>query len=140
MLLDHGIKPDWHPPKPPYERASLLFEAIAGHNRPVVRLLLHRGADIFFLVGFRGFALFLVLLSCQFAIAADLVDAGIRLDLLDNSRPNVKSTTLQLTAMDRFCKLEGGKRGANPLPEIAAGWKELAAALARRGTKMPCAL
>jgi len=140
VLLDHGIDANWHPPRKPYERAALLIEAIAGHNRPVVRLLLQRGADINYVDGFTGSALHHAMLGCQFGIAADLLNAGIRLDLTNNTDPRIRPGAPRQTAIDRFCQLEGGKRGANPLPEIAAGWKELEAALARRGAKMPCAL
>jgi len=140
VLLDHGIGPNWHPPKEPYTRASLLIEAISGQNRPVVRLLLQRGADVNYVDGFTGSALHHAMIAYEFGIAADLVDAGIRLDLTTNSRPDAKATAPRKTALDQYCEREGGKRGANPLPEIAAGWRELNAALARRGTKMPCEL
>lgn len=140
VLLDHGIDANWHPPKKPYERAALLIEAIAGHNRAVVRLLLQRGADVNYVDGFTGSALHHALLACQFGIAADLLDAGIRLDLTNNTDPRIRVGAPRQTALERFCQLEGGKRGANPLPDIAAGWKELTAALARRGAKMPCGL
>jgi ankyrin repeat protein len=140
VLLDHGISPNWHPPKEPYTRASLLIEAVAGHNRPVVQLLIRRGADLNYVDGFSGSALHHAMIAYEFGIAADLVDAGIRLELTNNTDPGIKVTPPRRTALERYCEREGGKRGANPLPEIAAGWKELEAALARRGTKMPCAL
>jgi hypothetical protein len=140
VILDHGISPNWHPPKPPYERTSLLIKAISGHNRPVVRLLLERGADVNYVDGFTGSALHHAMFTYDFGLCADLVNAGIRLDLVDNTHPDIKTNPLHLTALERYCKHEGGKHGANPLPEIAAGWKELTAALARRGATMPCAL
>jgi ankyrin repeat protein len=140
VILEHGIDPNWHPPKPPYERASLLIKAISGHNRRVVRLLLERGADINYVDGFTGSALHHAMFTYDFGLCADLVNAGIRLDLVDNTHPAIKNNPSRLTALERYCELEGGKRGANPLPEIAAGWKELEAALARRGAKMPCSL
>ncbi|HEX7688054.1 MAG TPA: ankyrin repeat domain-containing protein [Burkholderiaceae bacterium] len=140
VLLDHGISPNWHPPKEPFRNTSLLFGAISGHNRPVVRLLLQRGADVNYDDGFSGSALHRAMTAYQFGIAADLVDAGIRLDLTTNSRPSAKPTSKRKTALAQYCEDEGGKRGANPLPEIAAGWRELEAALARRGEKMPCTL
>jgi ankyrin repeat protein len=140
VLLDHGIGPNWHPPKEPFTNTSLLMEAISGHNRPVVRLLLQRGADVNYVDGFTGSALHYAMIAYEFGIAADLVDAGIRLDLTTNSRPGAKPTSPHKTALGLYCEREGGKRGANPLPEIAAGWRELEAALARRGEKMPCAL
>ena len=140
VLLDHGIDPSWRPPKEPFTRTSLLMAAISGHNRPVVRLLLQRGADVNYVDGFSGSALHRSMTAYQFGIAADLVDAGIRLDLLTNTRPSAKPTAPHKTALSQYCEDEGGKRGANPLPEIAAGWRELEAALARRGEKMPCSL
>jgi ankyrin repeat protein len=140
ILLDHGISPNWHPPKEPYSRTSLLIEAISGHNRPVVRLLLQRGADVNHVDGFTGSALHHAMIAYEFGIAADLVDAGIRLDLTNNTWPGIKPGAPHKTALGQYCEREGGKRGANPLPELAAGWRELEAALARRGEKMPCAL
>ena len=140
VLLDHGISPNWHPPKEPFTNTSLLIKAVSGHNRPVVRLLLQRGADVNHVDGFSGSALHRAMNAYEFGIAADLIDAGIRLDLTTNSRPDAKPTSPRKTALGQYCEDEGGKRGANPLPEIAAGWRELQAALARRGEKMPCAL
>jgi ankyrin repeat protein len=140
VILDHGISPNWHPPKEPYKRASLLNEAISGHNRSVVRLLLERGADINYIDGIEGSSLHHAMFTYDFALCADLVNAGIRLDLRDDRFPGRDGKPLQLTALERYCQQEGGKRSANPLPEIAAGWKELEAALARRGAKMPCGL
>jgi len=140
VLLDHGISPNWHPPKEPFTNTSLLIKAVSGHNRPVVRLLLQRGADVNHVDGFSGSALHRAMNAYEFGIAADLVNAGIRLDLTTNSRPDAKPTSPRKTALGQYCEDEGGKRGADPLPEIAAGWRELEAALARRGEKMPCAL
>ena len=140
VLLDHGISPNWAAPKEPFTRTSLLIEAVSGHNRPVVRLLLQRGADVNHVDGFAGSALHHAMVAYEFGIAADLVDAGIRLDLTTNSRPGAKPNAPHKTALGLYCEREGGKRGANPLPEIAAGWRELEAALARRGEKIPCAL
>ena len=140
VLLDQGIGPSWSPPKEPFTTTSLLMGAISGHNRPVVRLLLKRGADVNHVDGFNGSALHYAMNAYEFGIAADLVDAGIRLDLTTNGRPGAKPTLRRKTALGQYCENEGGKRGANPLPELAAGWRELEAALARRGEKMPCAL
>ncbi len=140
VLLDHGIGANWHAPKEPFTRTSLLIEAVSGHNRPVVKLLLQRGADVNHVDGFTGSALHHAMIAYEFGIAADLVDAGIRLDLTTNSRPTAKPNAPRRTALGQYCENEGGKRGANPLPEIAAGWRELEAALARRGEKMPCSL
>lgn len=140
VLLDHGIGVNWHPPKEPYSRTSLLIKAISGHNLPVVRLLLQRGADVNHVDGFSGSALHHAMIAYEFGIAADLVDAGIRLDLTTNTWPGASPTAPHKTALGLYCEREAGKRGANPLPEIAAGWRELEAALARRGEKMPCAL
>lgn len=140
VLLDHGIGPSWRPPQEPFTSTSLLMGAVSGHNRPVVRLLLQRGADVNYVDGFTGSALHHAMIAYEFGIAADLVDAGIRLDLTTNSRPDAKPTSPHKTALGQYCEREGGKRGANPLPEIAAGWRELVAALARRGEKMPCEL
>ena len=140
LLLDHGIDVNWHPPKEPFSRTSLLIKAISGHNRPVVRLLLQRGADVNHVDGFSGSALHHAMTAYEYGIAADLIDAGIRLDLTTNSRPEAKPTAKRKTALLQYCEDEGGKRGSNPLPEAAAGWRELEAALARRGEKMPCSL
>jgi hypothetical protein len=140
VLLDHGISANWHAPKEPFTRTSLLIEAISGHNRPVVSLLLQRGADVNHVDGFTGSALHHAMIAYEFGIAADLVNAGIRLDLTTNTWPGAKPNAPHKTALVQYCEDEGGKRGANPLPEIAAGWRELEAALARRGEKMPCAL
>ncbi len=140
VLLDHGIDANWHPPKEPFKDTSLLMAAVSGHNRPVVRLLLQRGADVNYVDGFNGSALHAAMSAYEFGIGADLVDAGIRLDLTTNTSPKIKVNLPRKTALARYCEREGGKRGANPLPELAAGWRELEAALARRGEKMPCAL
>ena len=140
VLLDHGISANWHPPKEPYTRTSLLIKAISGHNRSVVRLLLQRGADVNHVDGFTGSALHHAMFAYEFGIAADLVDAGIRLDLKSNTWPGGKPDWPHKTAFGQYCEEEGGKRSANPLPELAAGWRELEAALARRGEKIPCAL
>ncbi len=66
-------------------------------------------------------------------VRAVLVEAGIRLDLKANTWSGAKPDAPHDTALERYCRREGGKRGANPLPETAAGWRELEAALARRG-------
>ena len=140
QLLDHGIDVNWHPPKEPFSRTSLLIEAISGHNRAVVRLLLQRRADVNHVDGFNGSALHHAMNAYEFGIAADLVDAGIRLDLTTNTWQGAKPNVPHKTAFEQYCEYEGGKRGANPLPELAAGWRELEAALSRRGEKMPCSL
>jgi len=140
VLLDHGISPSFVPPREPFTHTSLLIGAVSGHNRPVVRLLLQRGADVNYVDGFTGSALHHAMIAYEFGIAADLVDAGIRLDLTTNSRPSAKPGSRRVTALAKYCEDEGGRRGAKPLPEIAAGWRELQAALARRGEKMPCGL
>lgn len=44
------------------------------------------------------------------------------------------------TALKCFCATEGGKRGRDPLPGLVDEWKQLVAALARRGVAMPCGL
>ncbi len=44
------------------------------------------------------------------------------------------------TALEWFCATEGGKRGRDPLPGLVDEWKQLVAALARRGVAMPCSL
>jgi ankyrin repeat protein len=141
VLLDHGIGPNWRPPKEPYAQTALLHQAISGHNMAVVKLLLKRGADVNYVDPFEGSALHAALGGTQFDIAAVLVDAGIDLSLQNNTSPDIKSPrTVRRTALEYFCKFDGGKRGANPLPQVAAGWAHLQAALARRGAKMPCDL
>ena len=71
-------------------------------------------------------------------VRAVLVEAGIRLDLKANTWSGAKPDAPHDTALERYCRREGGKRGANPLPETAAGWRELEAALARRGAARKC--
>ena len=139
VLMDHGIGPNWRPPHDPYKDTALLHQAIAGHNRPVVDLLIKQGANINYVDPFTGSALHAALGSIQFDIAATLVDAGIDLTLQSDTSPKIKKP-IRRTAFEYFCRFNAGKRGANPLPEVAAGWARLQAALARRGTTMPCAL
>ncbi len=141
VLFNHGIGANWRPSQPPYDQKSLLDSAISGHNPAVVTLLLQHGADIDYVDPFAGSALHGALGSIQFDIAAQLVDAGIDLSLQNNTSPKIKNPlVVRQTALEYFCKFDAGKRGANPLPEVAAGWARLQAALARRGTTMPCAL
>ena len=141
VLLDHGIDANWRPSEPPYDKRSLLDSAISGHNLAVVQLLLKRGANINYVDPFAGSALHAALGSIQFDIAALLVDGGIDLSLQNNTSPMIKNPlAVKQTALEYFCKFEAGKRGANPLPEVATSWAQLQAALARRGAKMPCAL
>lgn len=141
VLMDHGIGPNWRPPQDPYKDTALLHQAISGHNRPVVELLIKQGANIDYVDPFTGSALHAALGGTQFAVAAVLVDAGIDLSLQNNTSSEIKNPrVVRRTAFEYFCKFDGGKRGANPLPDVAAGWAQLEAALARRGTSMPCGL
>ena len=115
VLLDHGIGVNWHPPKEPFDRTSLLLEAVAGHNLPVVKLLIQRGADVNWSDGFGGTALHSALLGAQFDIAALLVDSGTDLALLNNTSPLIKNPNLKKeTALQVLCRKEGGRRGASP--------------------------
>ncbi len=141
VLLAHGIRPNWFPPGRAYESRSMLQQAIMGHNLPVIKLLVERGADLNHVHPFAGSALHTALTGTDFYMAAYLVDAGIRLDLLNNTSPLIKNPRArQETAIEYFCATEGGQRGQNPLPEIADGWRVFTAALARRGVRMPCGL
>ena len=142
VLLAHGIGPNWFPPPSGrYQKMSLVQEAIMGHNLPVIRLLVERGADINYVHPFSGSALHLALDGTDFYMAAYLVDAGINLKLLDSTAPEIKNPrAIKQTAIEKFCYFQGGRRGDDPLPEIAAGWRVFTAALARRGVTMPCGL
>ena len=142
VLLAHGIGPNWFPSQNEhYQKMSMLQEAIMGKNLPVIKLLVERGADINYVDPFLGSALHLALDGTDFYMAAYLVDAGIDLKLLDHTSPEIKNPrVVRRTAIEKFCHFDGGKRGHNPLPEIAAGWRVFTAALARRGVTMPCGL
>ena len=141
ILFAHGISPNWFPPDGVYHDLSMLQAAIMGHNLPVIKLLVERGADLNYVDPFSGSALHYALTGTDFYMAAYLVDAGIRLDLLNNTSPLIKNPRArQETAIEYFCATEGGQRGQNPLPEIADGWRVFTAALARRGVRMPCGL
>jgi hypothetical protein len=88
-----------------------------------------------------GSALHYALSGTDFYMAAYLVDAGIDLKLLDGTAPEIKNPrATKQTAIEKFGEFEGGQRGDDPLPEIAAGWRVFTAALARRGVTMPCGL
>jgi ankyrin repeat protein len=142
VLLAHGISPNWFPPRNTnYYALSMLQAAIMGHNLPVIRLLVERGADINYVHPFRGSALHFALSGTDFYMAAYLVEAGISLKLFDGTEPTLKNTRAEMrTAIEKFCHFDGGQRGDDPLPEIAAGWRVFTAALARRGVTMPCGL
>ena len=142
VLLAHGIGPNWFPPpNGRYQKMSLLQQAVMGHNLPVIRLLVERGADINYAHPISGSALHYALSGTDFHMAAYLVEAGINLKLLDGTAPEFKNSRGQMqTAIEKFCHFEGGKRGDDPLPEIAAGWRVFTAALAKRGVTMPCGL
>ncbi|MEN9905124.1 MAG: hypothetical protein RLZZ555_1689 [Pseudomonadota bacterium] len=142
VLLAHGVGPNWFPPPgSDYHELSMLQAAIMGHNLPVIKLLVERGADINYVHPFRGSALHFSLSGTDFYMAAYLVEAGINLQLLNSTSPEIKSPrTVRRTAIEKFCHFDGGKRGDDPLPEIAAGWRVFTAALARRGVTMPCGL
>lgn len=139
VLLDHGVSPNWRPESGSYSQQSLLMAAVSGRNLPVMRLLVQRGAELNHVHPISGSALHLALDGTDFFMAAFLVESGIDLALKNNTSPKIKNPK-QSTAIERFCRLEGGKRGANPLPEIAAGWQAFTTALAARGVRMPCGL
>jgi ankyrin repeat protein len=141
VLLAHGIGPNWFPPKGVYHDRSMLQAAIMGNNLPVIKLLVERGANIDYVDPFDGSALHYALDGTDFFMAAYLVDSGIDLKLLNSTSPEIKNPrAIKQTAIEYFCATEGGKRGHNPLPEIAAGWRVFTAALTRRGVTMPCGL
>lgn len=142
VLLAHGIGPNWFPPpNSDYHELSMLQAAIMGHNLSVIKLLVERGADINYVHPFRGSALHFSLLGTDFYMAAYLVESGINLKLLDSTSPEIENTrAIRQTAIEKFCYFDGGKRGHNPLPEIADGWRVFTAALAKRGVTMPCGL
>lgn len=141
VLLAHGIGPNWFPPIKTDQKTSLLQSAIMGSNLPVVKLLVERGADINYIHPISGSALHYALDGNDFYIPAYLVEAGIDLRLLNSTSPEIKNPRARRqTAIEYFCETEGGVRGNDPLPEIAAGWRVFTAALAKRGVKMPCGL
>lgn len=142
VLLAHGIEPNWFPPPSGrYQKMSLLQDAIMGKNLPVIKLLVERGADLNYVHPFSGSALHFALDGTDFYMAAYLVEAGIDLKLLDSTSPEIKNPrAIKQTAIEKFCYFDGGKRGHNPLPEIADGWRLFTAALAKRGVTMPCGL
>ena len=141
VLMAHGIGPNWFPPSGVYHDRSMLQAAIMGKNLPVIKLLVERGADLNYVDPFDGSALHLALDGIDFYIPAYLVDAGIDLKLLDSTSPEIKNPrVIKQTAIEKFCQFQGGKRGDDPLPEIADGWRLFTAALAKRGVTMPCGL
>ncbi|MEN9904032.1 MAG: hypothetical protein RLZZ555_597 [Pseudomonadota bacterium] len=141
VLLAHGIGPNWFPPSGIYHDRSMLQAAIMGRNLPVIKLLVERGADLNYVDPFDGSALHLALDGIDFYIPAYLVEAGINLKLLNNTSPEIKNPrAIKQTAIEYFCETEGGKRGHNPDPETADGWRRFTAALAKRGVTMPCGL
>lgn len=142
VLLAHGISPNWFPPADSgYDELSMLQAAVMGHNLPVIKLLVERGANINYVNPFRGSALHFALSGTDFYMAAYLVEAGIDLNLLDSTSPAIKSPrAVRRTAIEKFCHFDGGKRGDDPSPEAADGWRLFTAALAKRGVTMPCGL
>lgn len=141
VLMAHGIGPNWFPPSGVYHDRSMLQAAIMGKNLPVIKLLVERGADLNYVDPFDGSALHLALDGIDFYIPAYLVDAGIDLKLLDSTSPEIKNPrAIKQTAIEKFCQFQGGKRGDDPLPEAADGWRLFTAALAKRGVTMPCGL
>lgn len=138
VLLAHGISPNWFPTG---QKTSLLQDAVMGHNLAVIKLLVERGANINYVHPISGSALHYALNGTDFYRAAYLVEAGIDLKLLDYTSPEIKKPRpVSRTAIERFCHFDGGKRGDDPLPEIADGWRLFTAALAKRGVTMPCRL
>jgi ankyrin repeat protein len=141
VLLESGIDPNWFPPSGHGRETSLLQSAVRGHNLPVIKLLVAKGADINYVNPIMGSALHYALNGSDFFMAAFLVEAGIDLSLKDSTSPKITNNRSRpMTAIEAFCRFEGGKRGANPLPRIAEGWRVFTAALARRGVTMPCNL
>ncbi|PRD67993.1 hypothetical protein C6P61_13535 [Malikia spinosa] len=141
VLMAHGIGPNWFPSTGVYHDLSMLQAAVMGHNLPVIKLLVERGADLNYVDPFSGSALHYALNGTDFYMAAYLVEAGINLKLLDSTSPEIKNPrAVKQTAIEKFCYFDGGKRGHNPLPEIADGWRIFTAALAKRGVTMPCGL
>lgn len=141
VLLDERVDANWRPTSGPYVNQTLLMASLMGRNLPVAKLLVMRGADLNFVEPLRGSALHVALTVPDFFAAALLVDSGIDLGLKNytakvGNNPNVKSRT----AIEHFCATQGGKRGANPLPRIAEGWKIFVSSLAARGASMPCGL
>lgn len=141
VLMAHGIGPNWFPSTGVYHDLSMLQAAVMGHNLPVIKLLVERGADLNYVDPFSGSALHYALNGTDFYRAAYLVEAGIDLKLLDSTSPEIKNPrVVRRTAIEKFCHFDGGKRGDDPLPEIADGWRLFTAALAKRGVTMPCGL
>ena len=141
VLLAHGIGPNWFPSTGVYHDMSMLQASVRGHNLPVIKLLVERGADLNYVDPFSGSALHYALLGTDFYMATYLVEAGINLKLLDSTSPEIKNPlAIKQTAIEKFCKFQGGRRGDDPLPEIADGWRVFTAALAKRGVTMPCGL
>ena len=56
VLLAHGIGPNWFPSVGVYHDLSMLQAAIMGHNLPVIKLLVERGADLNYVDPFSGSA------------------------------------------------------------------------------------
>jgi len=140
VLLDQGVSPNWRLKLPTYDsNTPLLMLAIRGHNLPVIKLLVQRGAELNFVNPISGSALHYALIGTDFFMAAYLVEAGIDLSLKNYTRPGLKNPNPE-TAIEYFCRTEGGKRGANPSKSAFEGWKALTAALAKRGVTMPCGL
>ncbi|WP_161124586.1 ankyrin repeat domain-containing protein [Malikia spinosa] len=141
VLMTHGIGANWFPATGVYYDRSMLQAAVMGKNLPVIKLLVERGADLNYVDPFSGSALHLALDGTDFYIPAYLVNAGIDIELLDSTSPEIKNPrAIKQTAIEKFCYFDGGKRGHNPLPEIADGWRVFTAALAKRGVTMPCGL
>ncbi|PRD63899.1 ankyrin repeat domain-containing protein [Malikia granosa] len=142
VLMAHGIGPNWFPPPSGrYQKMSMLQEAIMGRNLSVIKLLVERGADINYVHPISGSALHIALDGIDFYIPAYLVESGIDLKLLNNTSPEIKNPrAIRQTAIEDFCETEGGRRGDDPLPEAADGWRLFTAALAKRGVTMPCGL
>lgn len=138
VLLDHGISPNWFPPDDPERETSLIMKAVQGHNLPVIKLLVERGANINHVNPISGSALHYAL-GFQFDVAAYLVDAGIDLSLKSYTSPAIRNPKPK-TALEWFCATEGNQRGANPPEGMREKWDAFQAALARRGVSMPCGL
>ncbi len=102
VLMSYGIGPNWFPKTGVYHDLSMLQAAVMGHNLPVIKLLVERGADLNYVDPFSGSALHYALNGTDFYMAAYLVEAGIDLKLLDNTSPEISKRRL-ITLLTKGC-------------------------------------
>ncbi|MBF0332111.1 MAG: ankyrin repeat domain-containing protein [Alphaproteobacteria bacterium] len=141
VLLTNGLSPNWRAASGISKETSLIGFAIQGNNLEVVRTLVDSGADINYVNPISGSALHDALEIADFEIAAYLVDAGIDLSLKSHTSPLIEPGSRRMeTAIERFCRTQGGRRGRNPSQRAKVGWALLMEALAKRGVSMPCGL